>query len=116
MIFNGDVKFNYDIIDDGTTNGVDDFLTDNAEISLVVTEVNTKCAASDIDLGTMLEEGQLIIKEEDLISATTDPETTRLLWTVLVLDQGQGQLQRFENGQVLSDATITGPYWAFTAV
>ncbi|MCZ8486556.1 hypothetical protein O9993_18070 [Vibrio lentus] len=35
--FNGDVKFNYDIIDDGTTNGVDDFLTDNAEISLVVT-------------------------------------------------------------------------------
>ncbi|PHX04707.1 Serralysin G precursor [Vibrio splendidus] len=113
--FNGDVKFNYDIIDDGTTNGADDFLTDNAEISLVVTEVNDQPVASDIDLGTMLEEGQLIIKEEDLISATTDPENDTITVNSLVLDQGQGQLQRFENVGGADDATITGPYWVFTA-
>ncbi|PMH30785.1 hypothetical protein BCU71_15260 [Vibrio lentus] len=113
--FNGDVKFNYDIIDDGTTKGVDDFLTDNAEISLVVTEVNDQPVASDIDLGTMLEEGQLIIKEEDLISATTDPENDTITVNSLVLDQGQGQLQRFENVGGADDATITGPYWVFTA-
>ncbi|NOI91723.1 retention module-containing protein [Vibrio splendidus] len=113
--FNGDVKFNYDIIDDGTTNGVDDFLTDNAEISLLVTEVNDQPVASDIDLGTMLEEGQLIIKEEDLISATTDPENDTITVNSLVLDQGQGQLQRFENVGGADDATITGPYWVFTA-
>ncbi|MEZ8722866.1 retention module-containing protein [Vibrio pomeroyi] len=113
--FNGDVKFNYDIIDDGTTNGVDDFLTDNAEISLVVTEVNDDPVAPDIDLGTMLEEGQLIIKEEDLISGTTDPENDTITVNSLVLDQGQGQLQRFENVGGADDATITGPYWVFTA-
>ncbi|WP_373943055.1 retention module-containing protein [Vibrio chagasii] len=113
--FNGDVKFNYSIIDDGTTNGVDDFLTDSAEISLEVTEVNDQPVAADIDLGTMLEEGQLIIKEEDLIAATTDPDNDTITVTSLVLDQGQGTLQRFENVGGADDATITGPYWVFTA-
>ncbi|MEZ8114457.1 retention module-containing protein [Vibrio splendidus] len=113
--FNGDVKFNYSIIDDGTTNGADDFKTDSAEISLVVTEVNDQPVASDIDLGTMLEEGQLVIKEEDLISATTDPENDTITVNSLVLDQGQGQLQRFENVGGADDAMITGPYWIFTA-
>ncbi|MEZ8282197.1 cadherin-like domain-containing protein, partial [Vibrio splendidus] len=113
--FNGDVKFNYSIIDDGTTNGADDFKTDSAEISLVVTEVNDQPVASDIDLGTMLEEGQLVIKEEDLISATTDPENDTITVNSLVLDQGQGQLQRFENVGGADDAAITGPYWVFTA-
>ncbi|MGI9874879.1 retention module-containing protein [Vibrio chagasii] len=113
--FNGDVKFNYSIIDDGTTNGVDDFLTDSAEISLEVTEVNDQPVAADIDLGTMLEEGQLIIKEEDLIAATTDPDNDAITVTSLVLDQGQGTLQRFENVGGTDDATITGPYWVFTA-
>ncbi|MBJ2145681.1 retention module-containing protein [Vibrio sp. IB15] len=113
--FNGDVKFNYSIIDDGTTNGVDDFLTDSAEISLEVTEVNDQPVAADIDLGTMLEEGLLIIKEEDLIAATTDPDNDAIAVTSLVLDQGQGTLQRFENVGGADDATITGPYWVFTA-
>ncbi|WP_394142199.1 retention module-containing protein [Vibrio chagasii] len=113
--FNGDVKFNYSIIDDGTTNGVDDFLTDSAEICLEVTEVNDQPVAADIDLGTMLEEGQLIIKEEDLIAATTDPDNDAITVTSLVLDQGQGTLQRFENVGGADDATITGPYWVFTA-
>ncbi|MFA0478538.1 retention module-containing protein [Vibrio splendidus] len=113
--FNGDVKFNYSIIDDGTTNGADDFKTDSAEISLVVTEVNDQPVASDIDLGTMLEEGQLVIKEEDLISATTDPENDTITVNSLVLDQGQGQLQRFENVGGADDSMITGPYWIFTA-
>ncbi|MCW1888980.1 hypothetical protein OK016_01110 [Vibrio chagasii] len=52
---------------------MDDFQTDSAEISLVVTEVNDAPVA-DIDLGNhpFLEEGQLIIKEEDLIGCLTD--------------------------------------------
>ncbi|MFA0159665.1 cadherin-like domain-containing protein, partial [Vibrio sp. 10N.261.46.A3] len=82
---------------DGTTNGVDDFLTDNAEISLVVTEVNDQPVATNVDLGTMLEEGQLIIKAEDLIAATTDPEGDAITVTGVVIDQGLGQLQKFEN-------------------
>ncbi|WP_210450205.1 retention module-containing protein [Vibrio crassostreae] len=113
--FNGDVKFNYSITDDGTTNGVDDFLTDSAEISLEVTEVNDQPVATDIDLGNILEEGQLIIKEGDLIAATSDPENDTITVTNLVLDEGQGQLQRFENVGGVDDATITGPYWVFTA-
>ncbi|MFA0001127.1 cadherin-like domain-containing protein [Vibrio lentus] len=113
--FNGDVKFNYSITDDGTTNGVDDFLTDSAEISLEVTEVNDQPVATDIDLGNILEEGQLIIKEGDLIAATSDPENDTITVTNLVLDEGQGQLQRFENVGGADDAMITGPYWIFTA-
>ncbi|MEZ8035281.1 retention module-containing protein [Vibrio crassostreae] len=113
--FNGDVKFDYSIIDDGTTNGVDDFLTDNAEISLVVTEVNDQPVATNVDLGTMLEEGQLIIKAEDLIAATTDPEGDAITVTGVVIDQGQGQLQKFENVGGADDNSINGPYWVFTA-
>ncbi|WP_192890520.1 retention module-containing protein [Vibrio bathopelagicus] len=113
--FSGDVKFNYTIIDDGTTNGIDDFLTDNAEISLVVTEVNDQPVATNVDLGTMLEEGQLIIKAEDLIAATTDPEGDVITVTGVVLDQGQGQLQKFENLGGADDNSINGPYWVFTA-
>ncbi|MEZ9580232.1 MULTISPECIES: cadherin-like domain-containing protein, partial [unclassified Vibrio] len=113
--FNGDVKFNYSITDDGTTNGVNDFLTDTAEISVAVTEVNDQPVATDIDLGTILEEGQLIIKEGDLIAATSDPENDTITVTNLALDEGQGQLQRFENVGGADDATITGPYWVFTA-
>ncbi|WP_141710075.1 cadherin-like domain-containing protein, partial [Vibrio splendidus] len=92
-----DVKFTYTVEDDGTTNGADDFLTDTGEISVVVTDVNDQPVATDIDLGTILEEGQLIIKEEDLIGATSDPENDTITVTNLVLDEGQGQLQRFEN-------------------
>ncbi|NOH94119.1 retention module-containing protein [Vibrio sp. AIC-3] len=113
--FNGDVKFNYSITDDGTTNGADDFLTDSAEISLEVTEVNDAPIATDIDLGNILEEGQLIIKEGDLIAATSDPENDTITVTNLALDEGQGQLQRFENVGGADDATITGSYWVFTA-
>ncbi|TKF67490.1 type I secretion C-terminal target domain-containing protein [Vibrio sp. F13] len=113
--FNGDVKFNYSITDDGTTNGADDFLTDSAEISLEVMEVNDAPVATDIDLGNILEEGQLIIKEGDLIAATSDPENDTITVTNLALDEGQGQLQRFENVGGADDATITGPYWVFTA-
>ncbi|CDT76620.1 Conserved hypothetical protein; putative hemolysin-type calcium-binding region [Vibrio coralliirubri] len=113
--FNGDVKFDYSIIDDGTTNGVDDFLTDNAEISLVVTEVNDQPVATNVDLGTMLEEGQLIIKAEDLIAATTDPEGDAITVTGVVIDQGLGQLQKFENVGGADDNSINGPYWVFTA-
>ncbi|WP_428805219.1 retention module-containing protein [Vibrio satsumensis] len=113
--FNGDVKFDYSIIDDGTTNGVDDFRTDNAEISLVVTEVNDQPVATNVDLGTMFEEGQLIIKAEDLIAATTDPEGDAITVTGVVIDQGQGQLQKFENIGGADDNSINGPYWVFTA-
>ncbi|KPL94483.1 retention module-containing protein [Vibrio splendidus] len=113
--FNGDVKLGYSIIDDGTTNGAPDFLTDNAEISLVVTEVNDQPVATNVDLGTMPEEGQLIIKAEDLIAATTDPEGDAITVTGVAIDQGQGQLQKFENVGGVDDNSINGPYWVFTA-
>ncbi|ROR20663.1 T1SS-143 domain-containing protein [Vibrio crassostreae] len=113
--FNGDVKLDYSIIDDGTTNGVDDFLTDTAEISVVVTEVNDQPVATNVNLGTMLEEGQLIIKAEDLIAATTDPEGDVVTVTGVVIDQGQGQIQKFENVGGADDNSINGPYWVFTA-
>ncbi len=41
-------------------------------------EVNDQPVATNVDLGTMLE-GQLIIKAEDLIAATTDPGGMLLL-------------------------------------
>ncbi|MEZ8085520.1 retention module-containing protein [Vibrio sp. 1S139] len=113
--YNGDVKFTYTVEDDGTTNGVNDFLTDTAEISVAVTEVNDQPVATDIDLGTILEEGQLIIKAEDLIAATTDPEGDAITVTGVVIDQGLGQLQKFENVGGADDNSITGPYWVFTA-
>ncbi|MFA0725393.1 retention module-containing protein [Vibrio sp. 10N.222.48.A4] len=113
--YNGDVKFNYSIIDDGTTDGSPDFKVGSAEISLVVTEVNDQPVATDIDLGTMLEEGQLIIKAEDLITATTDPEGHAITVTKVEIDQGQGQIQKFENVGGADDNSINGPYWVFTA-
>ncbi|EAQ52855.1 retention module-containing protein [Vibrio sp. MED222] len=113
--YNGDVKFNYSIIDDGTTDGSPDFKVGSAEISLVVTEVNDQPVATDIDFGTMLEEGQLIIKAEDLITATTDPEGHAITVTKVEIDQGQGQIQKFENVGGADDNSINGPYWVFTA-
>ncbi|WP_407830031.1 T1SS-143 repeat domain-containing protein [Vibrio splendidus] len=113
--YNGDVKFNYSIIDDGTTGGSPDFKVGSAEISLVVTEVNDQPVATDIDLGTMLEEGQLIIKAEDLITATTDPEGHAITVTQVAIDQGQGQIQKFENLGGADDNSINGSYWVFTA-
>uniref|UniRef100_UPI002635C7E2 T1SS-143 repeat domain-containing protein n=1 Tax=uncultured Vibrio sp. TaxID=114054 RepID=UPI002635C7E2 len=113
--FNGDVKFNYSIIDDGTTNGVDDFLTDSAEISLIVTEVNDAPVATDVDLGSIAEDGQIVIVEGDLIAASSDPENHNLTVTGVTLTQGQGQLTRFENAGGADNAAITGPFWLFVA-
>ena len=63
----------------------------------------------------MLEEGQLIIKAEDLITATTDPEGHAITVTKVEIDQGQGQIQKFENVGGADDNSINGPYWVFTA-
>ncbi|MDK9797210.1 cadherin-like domain-containing protein, partial [Vibrio sp. D449a] len=113
--FNGDVKFDYTVEDDGTTNGVADPKTDTAELSLVVTSVNDMPVAPDINLGTIAEDDQIVIKAEDLIAASTDPEGDNLTVTDVSLTSGQGQLQYFENSGGADDPSITGPYWVFDA-
>ncbi|WKY59163.1 retention module-containing protein [Vibrio sp. SNU_ST1] len=108
-------------IDDGGNNGLIDAgdpntaQTNQATFTIKVTEVNDQPVATDIDLGTMLEEGQLIIKAEDLITATTDPEGHAITVTQVAIDQGQGQIQKFENVGGADDNSINGPYWVFTA-
>ena len=117
---NGLVTINV-TLDDGGNNGLIDAgdpntaQTNQTTFTIKVTEVNDQPIATDIYLGNILEEGQLIIKEGDLIAATNDPENDSITVTNLVLDEGQGQLQRFENVGGADDATITGPYWIFTA-
>ncbi|WP_135443267.1 retention module-containing protein [Vibrio tasmaniensis] len=108
-------------IDDGGNNGLIDAgdpntaQTNQTTFTIKVTEVNDAPIASNIDLGTMLEEGQLIIKAEDLITATTDPEGHAITVTKVEIDQGQGQIQKFENVGGADDNSINGPYWVFTA-
>ncbi|CAK2754131.1 Cadherin-like domain-containing protein [Vibrio crassostreae] len=108
-------------IDDGGNNGLIDAgdpnttQTNQTTFTIKVTEVNDQPVATDIDLGTMLEEGQLTIKAEDLITATTDPEGHAITVTQVAIDQGQGQIQKFENLGGADDNSINGPYWVFTA-
>ncbi|WP_299689035.1 retention module-containing protein [uncultured Vibrio sp.] len=108
-------------LNDGGNNGLIDPSDPNtAQINqttftINVTEVNDAPIASDVDLGTILEEGQAIIIESDLIAASSDIENHNLAVTDMALTQGQGQLQRFENMGGVDDDSITGSYWVFTA-
>ncbi|MEF1229264.1 cadherin-like domain-containing protein, partial [Vibrio fortis] len=113
--FNGDVKFDYTVQDDGTTNGAADPKTDTAELSLVVTSVNDKPIAGDVDLGTINEGDKIVIKASDLIAASSDPEGDNLTVTEVSLTSGQGQLLYFENSGGVDDPLISGPYWEFEA-
>ncbi|WP_135383890.1 retention module-containing protein [Vibrio tasmaniensis] len=108
-------------IDDGGNNGLIDAgdpntaQTNQTTFTIKVTEYNDAPIAANVDLGTMLEEGQLVIKAEDLITATTDPEGHAITVTKVEIDQGQGQIQKFENVGGADDNSINGPYWVFTA-
>ncbi|MFA0349734.1 cadherin-like domain-containing protein, partial [Vibrio sp. 10N.222.55.C6] len=69
-----------------------------------VTEVNDAPVATDVDLGSIAEDGQIVIVEGDLIAASSDPENHNLTVTGVTLTQGQGQLTRFENAGGADDA------------
>ncbi|MEZ9564333.1 retention module-containing protein [Vibrio artabrorum] len=108
-------------LDDGGNNGLIDAgdpntaQTNQTTFTIKVTEVNDAPVATDVDLGLIAEEGQLVIIESDLIAASSDVENHNLTVTSVTLTQGQGQLQRFDNVGGADDPAITGPYWVFTA-
>ncbi|TKE92666.1 retention module-containing protein [Vibrio kanaloae] len=108
-------------LDDGGNNGLIDAgdpstaQTNQTTFTVKVTEVNDAPAATDVDLGSIAEEGQLVIVEGDLITASSDLENHNLTVTGVTLTQGQGQLTRFENTGGADDPAITGPFWIFTA-
>ncbi|MFA0159668.1 cadherin-like domain-containing protein, partial [Vibrio sp. 10N.261.46.A3] len=108
-------------LDDGGNNGLIDAgdpntaQTNQTTFTIKVTEVNDAPVATDVDFGSIAEEGQLVIVESDLIAASSDLENHNLTVTGVTLTQGQGQLTRFENAGGADDAGITGPFWIFTA-
>ncbi|MCW1888981.1 Ig-like domain-containing protein [Vibrio chagasii] len=46
--------------------------------TIKVTEVNDAPIATDVDLGSIAEDGQIVIVEGDLIAASSDPENHNL--------------------------------------
>ncbi|MFA0484112.1 retention module-containing protein, partial [Vibrio sp. 10N.222.55.B11] len=104
-------------LDDGGNNGLIDAgdpntaQTNQTTFTIKVTEVNDAPVATDVDLGSIAEDGQIVIVEGDLIAASSDPENHNLTVTGVTLTQGQGQLTRFENAGGADDAAITGPFW-----
>ncbi|MFS1507914.1 cadherin-like domain-containing protein [Vibrio sp. 10N.261.54.C3] len=108
-------------VDDGGNNGLIDAgdpntaQTNQTTFTIKVTEVNDQPVATDIDLGTIAEDDQIVIKAEDLIAASSDPEGDNLTITDVSLTSGQGQLDYFENSGGVDDPSITGPYWVFDA-
>ncbi|MGF1720715.1 retention module-containing protein [Vibrio kyushuensis] len=99
------------VVDDGGNNGVIDpsdsttSSTNQATFEINVTEVNDQPQANNLDFGTILEEGQMIIYAKDLIDATDDMEGDTIRVVDLTLEEGQGQLEK----------SADGTYWTFTA-
>lgn len=103
-------------VNDGGNNGSPGPLTNQTTFEIKVTEVNDAPNAADvIDLGTISEDDQIVIKAEDLIAASSDPEGDNLTVIDVSLTTGQGQLQYFENSGGADDPSVTGPYWVFDA-
>ncbi len=90
--FNGTVKFDYTIEDDGKTNGVNDFKQGSAQLTLDVQSVNDAPVAADIDLTPIAEEGQVVITAQQLIAATTDEENDTIRVVDVQIAEGEGQL------------------------
>ncbi len=90
--FNGTVKFDYTIEDDGKTNGVNDFKQASAQLTLDVQSVNDAPVAADIDLTPIAEEGQVVITAQQLIAATTDEENDTIRVVDVQIAEGEGQL------------------------
>ena len=53
--YNGSDSFTYTVTDNGTTNGVNDFKSDTATVTITITEVNDAPIADD-DSGTVAED------------------------------------------------------------
>lgn len=89
--FNGDVSISYTIEDNGTTNGVNDFLHDTGTVSLSVIGVNDKPEIDVDDITTIINEssGQLIsgisVSDADYVDAFANDAMT----VTLSVDFGQ---------------------------
>ncbi|WP_275666041.1 retention module-containing protein [Vibrio sp. Isolate23] len=89
--FNGDVSISYTIEDNGTTNGVNDFLHDTGTVSLSVIGVNDKPEIDVDDITTIINEssGQLIsgisVSDADYVDAFSNDAMT----VTLSVDFGQ---------------------------
>ncbi|WP_143696937.1 retention module-containing protein [Vibrio coralliilyticus] len=89
--FNGDVSISYTIEDNGTTNGVNDFLQDTGTVSLSVIGVNDKPEIDVDDITTIINEssGQLIsgisVSDADYVDAFANDAMT----VTLSVDFGQ---------------------------
>ncbi|OIQ26537.1 retention module-containing protein [uncultured Vibrio sp.] len=98
-------------VNDGENNGLidDGNAATSAENSttfeISVTDVNDQPEASNLDYDTILEEGQIVIYEQDLINATNDKEGDTLVVTDVSIAEGQGDLVQ----------SADGTYWTFTA-
>ncbi len=66
--------------------------TNQTTFTIKVTEVNDAPVATNVDLGSIAEDGQIVIVEGDLIAASSDLENHNLTVTGVTLTQGQGQL------------------------
>lgn len=89
--FNGDVSISYTIEDNGTTNGVNDFLQDTGTVSLSVIGVNDKPEIDVDDITTLVNEssGQLLsgisVSDADYVDAFANDAMT----VTLSVDFGQ---------------------------
>ncbi|WP_019821907.1 retention module-containing protein [Vibrio splendidus] len=81
-------------LDDGGNNGLIDAgdpntaQTNQTTFTIKVTEVNDAPVATDVDLGSIAEDGQIVIVEGDLIAASSDIENHNLTVTGVTLTQG----------------------------
>ncbi|MCZ8486555.1 cadherin-like domain-containing protein [Vibrio lentus] len=82
-------------LDDGGNNGLIDAgdsntaQTNQTTFTIKVTRVNDAPVATDVDLGSIAEDGQIVIVESDLIAASSDLENHNLTVTGVTLTQGQ---------------------------
>ncbi len=87
--FNGTDSFTYVVQDDGTTAGVDDFLTDEGEVTITVTEVNDAPVAAD-DSATVAEDGSVNLDPRDGDSTGPANESGQSLTIISVSDPANG--------------------------
>ena len=86
--FHGAASFSYTLRDNGTTNGVDDFLTSTATVSFAITEVN------DAPLGV----------DDELSGVSEDSGDRVIAFSALLENDSTGPAD--ESGQALTIASV----------
>ncbi|MFL0802012.1 MAG: retention module-containing protein [Agarilytica sp.] len=102
--WNGDVSFDFDVNDgtDSTANSA----------ALTVTAENDAPEVVAIDLGSVVEDGSLLIQQSDLLVGATDPESDPLFADDLSITSGDGVLTDLGNGSWTFEPTED---WSGTA-